>query len=98
MFSAEDNRVGPHPTTTRLNLRPAEREPLALWEALRFNAEFRLRVADHAQKYLFNGGPLTKEVAKARWQNRMDEIDRAIVGESARWGDARGNGLRGAVH
>jgi hypothetical protein len=96
MSNAEENRVGPQPTSNPFDGQsPQNVNPWHLWEAMRFNAEFRLRVADRAQKYLFNGGPLTKEVAKARWHNRMEEIDRAVVGESARWGDARGGGSDG---
>src|SRR6266545_3015499 len=37
----------------------------------------------------FNGGALTPESSHARWMPRASEVDAAIVGESARWGDAR---------
>ncbi|MCX5672248.1 MAG: lamin tail domain-containing protein [Planctomycetota bacterium] len=42
---------------------------------------------DHIYKLYFNGGPLTPDVAKARYQVLSDMIDGAIVAESARWGD-----------
>jgi hypothetical protein len=67
--------------------------PWHYWEALRQNPEFRLRVADHLQKLFFNGGALTPEVAAARWQARMDELDRAMVPESARWGQPAQGGI-----
>ena len=36
---------------------------------------------------LFNDGLLTPQANDARWMARVAEIDQAIVGESARWGD-----------
>ena len=45
--------------------------------------------ADHVQRHLFNDGVLTPENAAAEYQKLMDEIDRAVVGETARWGDNR---------
>jgi hypothetical protein len=53
------------------------------------NAEYRLRFADRAYKYLSDGGLLSPEKAKALFQKRASEIDTAIVAESARWGDAQ---------
>ncbi len=69
-------------------LTPENANPWHFFQALRLNAEFRLRFADHAQRSFFNGGVLTPEVAAARFRTRTEEIDRAVVGESARWGDA----------
>ncbi|MHB1036837.1 MAG: lamin tail domain-containing protein [Pirellulales bacterium] len=63
--------------------------PGALYAALRGNAEFRLLFADRLQKYFFNNGLLTPQVAIDRFMARAREIDRAVVGESARWGDYR---------
>jgi hypothetical protein len=63
--------------------------PAQVYDRLRTHAEFRLRFADHIQKYLFNGGVLTVASNRARWASRAAEIDRAMVGESARWGDAK---------
>jgi hypothetical protein len=63
--------------------------PAFLYARLRDNAEFRLRFADHVQRHFFNGGALTVAEARRRWMRRAAEIDRAIVGESARWGDFR---------
>jgi hypothetical protein len=51
--------------------------------------EYRLRFADRVQKHFFNGGVLTPQVAGGIYAARALEIDRAIVGESARWGDNR---------
>ena len=64
-------------------------KPSRLYARLRDNAEFRLQFADHARKHLFNGGALTPEKTAERYQRLATFIDRAIVGESARWGDSQ---------
>jgi hypothetical protein len=51
------------------------------------NAEYRLRFADHAYKHLFNQGWMTPAKAIPLFLARAQEIDLAIIGESARWGD-----------
>jgi hypothetical protein len=58
-------------------------------DKLKGNAEYRMHFADLAHKALFNGGVLSYPSVTERYQTRMAEIDRAIVGESARWGDTR---------
>lgn len=51
--------------------------------------EFRVRFSDRVQQHFFNGGALTPEATAARWNARVDELNLAIVGETARWGDYR---------
>jgi hypothetical protein len=63
--------------------------PAQLYVNLRNSPEFRLRFADRVQKHLFHDGALTNAASQARWQARADQIEAAIIGESARWGDAR---------
>lgn len=63
--------------------------PARIYSQLRAWPEFRRLFGDRAQKHLFNGGALTPDNNIARMQARAAQIDRAIVGESARWGDAR---------
>jgi hypothetical protein len=53
------------------------------------NHEYRLRFADRVQELMYNGGALTPSAAAAAYQARLTEIDQAIIGESARWGDNR---------
>ena len=48
---------------------------------------FRVRFADRIQKHMFNGGVLTPGNNIVRMDQIAAELDRAIVGESARWGD-----------
>jgi len=63
--------------------------PTGLHQRLLANSDYRMLVADHIHRHFFNDGLLTPDRAAALYQVRLDEIDRAIVGESARWGDNR---------
>ncbi|MEW5958344.1 MAG: lamin tail domain-containing protein [Chloroflexota bacterium] len=60
-----------------------------LFKALLKNPDFRLELADRMYRHLFNNGPLTDTNAQARWLSLNHELEQAIIGESARWGDAR---------
>lgn len=66
----------------------SESNPQYVWQRLQANAEFRLLVADRVHGFFFNGGVLTAQACAARYAMRTNEIFRALVGESARWGDA----------
>lgn len=61
--------------------------PTEIHQRLLANPEYKVRFGDRARQHLFNDGALTAANAKAMYQARVTEIDRAIVGESARWGD-----------
>lgn len=63
--------------------------PTELLRNLIANGEFKLRFADRVQALMVNGGPLTEAAAQAAYVARLTEIDQAIIGESARWGDNR---------
>ncbi|HJQ82212.1 MAG TPA: lamin tail domain-containing protein [Lacipirellulaceae bacterium] len=63
--------------------------PTEIHHLLIGNPEYRLRFADRVQNHFYNGGVLTPAAAGAVYAARAMEIDRAIVGESARWGDNR---------
>ena len=67
--------------TTLYNFNPA-----TLHQRLCQNPQYRLRFADLVQKHLYGDGALTPTNAQRRFQSRMNEIDLAIVAESARWG------------
>lgn len=64
-----------------------DRTPGRLLEKLRANADFRLLFADRAHKLLHHGGPLDIAPSQDRWMTIAGWIDKAIVAESARWGD-----------
>jgi hypothetical protein len=63
--------------------------PTRLQNRLEDNAEYRLLFADHVHRHFFNNGILTPPGAANLYQIRLNEVDRAVVGESARWGDNR---------
>jgi len=63
--------------------------PQWLHHKLTDNKEYRMRVADRVYKHFFNNGVFTPDVAAARFEKRADEIQMAIIAESARWGDAQ---------
>ncbi len=60
-----------------------------IFQKLFTSPEFQLRVADRYNKHFFNNGAMTIQNLLARYNGRVKEIDRAVVGESARWGDAK---------
>jgi hypothetical protein len=86
LLDVNENRLGPY---TAGNTSALYSSPQWLFQKCWGNAEFKIRLADHAQRHFFNGGTLTPAAAKARFLKRKNEIDRAVVGESARWGDAQ---------
>ena len=63
--------------------------PSRVFQQLRQNDDFRRLFADRVQKFCFNNGVLTPSSAAGRWAVRGDQIDRAVIAESARWGDYR---------
>ncbi|MBW8039208.1 MAG: hypothetical protein FVQ85_04330 [Planctomycetes bacterium] len=58
-----------------------------LHQQLTQNAEYKILFADHIHRHFFNDGVLTPEGATALYNVRLNDVDRAVVGESARWGD-----------
>ncbi len=63
--------------------------PSYLYGKLKANPIFVRKFQDKVQEYMFNDGLLTPAQSAARWNKRQMEIDKAIVGESARWGDTQ---------
>jgi hypothetical protein len=61
--------------------------PQWLHYKLSSNAEYRLRFADHVYKHFFNEGCMTPDKVIPLFLSRAQQIDLAIIGESARWGD-----------
>ncbi len=55
-------------------------------EDLATNAEFKLKIADMAQKHLFNNGALTPAKAQALFDTRAAQINQAIIADCVRWG------------
>lgn len=65
--------------------------PGRVYQQLRAWPEFRRQFGDRAHKHLFNDGALTPSNTVARLLAQAAIIHDAVVGESARWGDARKN-------
>jgi hypothetical protein len=58
-----------------------------LYARLRSSPEFRRQFGDQVQRHFFNDGALTPLRVDARWMHCAEQLDRAIIAESARWGD-----------
>ena len=66
-----------------------DNRPSDLFQELAKNDDFQRLFADRVQYHCYNGGVLTPEANIERWMKRADEIDLAVIAESARWGDYR---------
>ncbi|WP_367873440.1 FN3 associated domain-containing protein [Luteolibacter sp. Populi] len=58
-----------------------------LFQRLRLNPAFRLLFADRVKKHILDGGALSVPGSTSRYLEIAAQIDKAIVAESARWGD-----------
>ena len=58
------------------------------------NAEYRIRFADRVYKHFYNNGALTPDSCRVRFKSTADEINMAIIAESARWGDSKSGTAR----
>ena len=61
----------------------------ALFQKMRTSEAFRLLFADRVYKHCFNDGALSVQASQARYLTLAGQIDKAIVAESARWGDTQ---------
>ena len=87
--------------TNQTNVANGVAEP---YGRVRQNEEFRVLFGDKLHEYFFNGGPLyvdqsrpnwdpehpERNVPAARFMELADTVERAMVAESARWGDQHG--------
>ncbi len=83
-----ENRVtinDPAMTVTGIN----NFQPQWLHQKLVANPEYRLRFADRAYRQFSAGGVFSPEKCLERFRVRKEQIDTAIIAESARWGDAK---------
>lgn len=84
LFSWDGERVLESPTATNVPL-----DPMSIRSSLEALPEYRQRFADRAHMHLTEDGALTPAKVEARWMKYANAIDRAIIAESARWGDHR---------
>jgi hypothetical protein len=82
-LDVNEDRTGPFPAGNELDTS----NPQWLWQQCLDNADFRMLVADHVHRHFFHGGLLTAASVAERFQRRAAEIESAVIGESARWGD-----------
>jgi len=83
---SEVDRTGPFPGSNQSNFTFAN--PQWMHEELMRNPEYRLRFADHVQRHFFNGGALTLDAVTNRFLRKANQITKAMIAYSARWGDA----------
>jgi hypothetical protein len=88
LLDSNVNRLGPFTAGSVYN----KSNPQWIFQQLLYNADFRQLVGDQIHKNFFNAGQLTTTANIARFNKRRDEINRAIVPESARWGDSKSGG------
>lgn len=70
-------------------LKNDEGGPTEIHTRLKENEEYRILFADAVYKHLFNNGALTPANFEKNFRFRANEIEKAIILESARWGDYR---------
>lgn len=63
--------------------------PSGIFQKLLKNPEFKILLADRIYQHFFNDGLLTPEQVLRLWNRRAYEVQVAMIGESARWGDYR---------
>ena len=66
-----------------------------LFQKMRASEEFRLLFADRVYKHCFHDGALSIASSQDRYHRIAGRIDKAIVAESARWGDVQMSTLYG---
>lgn len=86
LLDIEEDRTGPFPSGDAADTS----HPQWLFQRCIQNAEFRVLVADRIARHFGPGGPLHPESALAQFRRRIKEIEQAVIGESARWGDTAG--------
>ena len=62
--------------------------PGDMLNAIRQHEDFRMLLADRAQRIFFNGGMLTRDRVLAELDDLAGEIEKPIIAECARWGAA----------
>ena len=60
-----------------------------IFEALRENRDYKIYFGDRVHRHFFSSQALAPENVTERWQFLADQIDLAVILESARWGDYR---------
>ncbi len=83
------DRTGPFNNGNQSNY--AQFNPQYLHQDLLGHPEYRQKFIDFVQENFFNGGPLTSGNNIARLNERVTQVDPAVIAEAARWGDSKVN-------
>ncbi len=67
----------------------ADGSPTYLLHRLKSHPDFRMLLADRAERLLRGNGILTPARSAQFYQDRLATVDPAVIAESARWGDQR---------
>jgi|GEM_PF-262354 len=86
LYSWDGERVLESPTATNVPL-----DPMGIRGILETMPEYRRHFSDRAQLHLTGDGALTPARTQARWAKYAATLDKAMIAESARWGDHRRN-------
>lgn len=90
LLNVNENRLGPWPAGNSNGGGGFQKStPQYVFQQCMVAQEFQMLVADRLYRHCYNGGVLTPAVATALFDARKAEIDRAVVAESARWGDSK---------
>ena len=90
LLNVNENRLGPWPAGNSVSGGGFYKStPQYIFQQCMYSLEFRTLVADRVYKHCYNGGVLTPATALAMFNARTAQIDRAVVAESARWGDSK---------
>jgi hypothetical protein len=92
LLNVNENRLGPWPAGSSTAAGGGgfnKSTPQYIFQQCMNSLEFRMLVADRVFKHCFNNGVLTPTTALAMFNARAAQIDRAVVAESARWGDSK---------
>ena len=86
LLNVNEDRTGPYSAG---DSSVTKSSPQWLWQKLLASPEFKVLVRDRVQRHFFNAGPLSANGARTNYLVRKAQIDTAVIGESARWGDAK---------
>lgn len=90
IFLAWDQEISLDQLVRRNRINVSDNDtPARIYSQLRNWPEFRRMFGDRVHKHLFNDGALTPTHNINRLKARAAQVREAVVGESARWGDAR---------
>ncbi|MBN2274286.1 MAG: CotH kinase family protein [Bacteroidales bacterium] len=84
-YGLEENRVSLNMNVSSFSAF----HPQWLHHKLTANAEYRMHFADRVALHMTGNGALTPSRCLERFNKRVDEVEMAVIAESARWGDAR---------